>query len=368
MPIIDPYRIAFSALKGMTPRLANSLLQVIGTEENFFNAHERHLAAIAGGRNRLFDTEYRANILEKAKTEASFISRNHVTPIYFTDPTYPARLLECDDAPLMLYTLGNCDLNSAHMVSIVGTRHATPYGVDFVTSVVEDLSKKLDNLVIISGLAYGIDITAHRSALHFGTSTVAVLGHGLNTIYPAAHRSTAAEMVKTGNSMLVTDYMSQDVLHRGNFLARNRIVAGMCDCLIVAESADKGGALVTAKIAAAYNRDVAALPGRRSDKYSMGCNKLIAGNIATLITDADDLIKHMRWTPKQIEGTQNELTLTLSPEEESVINHLTNAGEGTLNKMSVDLNIPIHRLMTLLVDMEFRNLLLTYPGGKYRLA
>ncbi|MDE6114675.1 MAG: DNA-processing protein DprA [Muribaculum sp.] len=363
----DIYQIAFASLRGITRRLADEILARTGDEKRFFSSTGSRLAAVMGCSNRLFDDSYRAGLLEKARKEMSFIDSNGVTALYFTDSDYPARLSECDDAPLLLYGLGDCDLNSAHIISIVGTRHATAYGTDFVIRLVEDLAKKLDNVVIVSGLAYGIDIVAHRAALHCGIPTVAVLAHGLNTIYPAAHRSTAAEIVRSGG-MLLTDYMTQDSLHKGNFVARNRIVAGLADCTIVAESAIKGGALITAGIASAYHRDVAALPGRTSDRYSLGCNKLIADNTAALISDADSLIDMMGWKAKPHEGEQTTLSLSLSPEEEAIVSYLTDHGDGDINTLGVALDIPMHRLMPLLVDMEFKNLILTFPGGKYRLA
>ncbi len=250
-------------------------------------------------------------------------------------------------------------------ISIVGTRHATPYGVDFVMNLVDTLAKKLDDIIIISGLAYGIDIAAHRAALHSGVPTVAVLAHGLNTIYPAAHRSAAVEIVRNSGA-LVSDYMSQDALHKGNFVARNRIVAGLCDCIVVAESAEKGGALITAGIASGYNRDVMALPGRTSDKFSQGCNKLIGDNVAALISSGDDLIRLMGWTTRETEGSQPELPLELTPDEATIIEYLGKHGEGSLNRMCVDLDIPVYRLTPILVDMEFKGLVLPYPGGKYR--
>lgn len=363
----DIYQIAFASLRGMTRRLAGEILSRVGDEERFFTTPERQLSAVMGCSNRLFTDAYRAEVLEKANKEMPFIDGNHVKALYFTDTDYPVRLNECDDAPLLLFGLGKCDLNASHIISIVGTRHATPYGTDFVIRLVEELSKKIDNLVIVSGLAYGIDIAAHRAALHCGVPTVAVLAHGLNTIYPATHRSTAADIVRSGG-MLLTDYMSQDALHKGNFVARNRIVAGLCDCTVVAESAIKGGALITAGIASAYHRDVAALPGRTSDRFSQGCNKLIADNTAALISDADSLIAMMGWQSRQQEGDQATIPLILSPEEEAVIGYLTEKGEGDINTIGVTLNLPMHKLLPLLVDMEFKSLILTYPGGKYRLA
>lgn len=361
------YRIAFASLKGINRTLAQEILSRIGDEEMFFSATERQLSSVLGFNNRLMSQDYRNEVLERAKREEQFILSNNVTPLYYSDEDYPCRLADCDDAPLMLYTTGKCNLNAAHVVSIVGTRHATPYGLDFTANLVEELGKNLDDVLIVSGLAYGIDIAAHTASLRNKIPTAAVLAHGLNTIYPASHRNVAAEMAH-GRGMLVTDYMSIDAVHKGNFVARNRIVAAMCDCLVVAESAQKGGALITAGIASGYNRDVLALPGRISDRYSAGCNRLIASNVAALVENAEDLMKVMRWEAKPQEGTQIEMALQLTDEEQAVIDFLTAKGEAQINQLCIALNQPIAKLMGLLIDMEFKGLVLTYPGGRYRLA
>lgn len=360
------YRIAFASLRGMNPTLATQLLARTGSEENFFRWSTRELATAMGFGNRLFEESYRQKLLDEAEREIIFINNNPIKPIYFTDQDYPARLLQCDDAPVMLYTIGDCDLNNARFVSIVGTRHATLYGTDFTTRLVKDLADKMsDPLVIVSGLAYGIDIAAHKAALASHIPTVAVLAQGLNKIYPPLHRSAAAEIARS-RGMLLTDYRSIDSLHKGNFLARNRIVAGLSDCLVVVESAAKGGALVTARIASGYSRDVFALPGRAGDRYSEGCNKLIAGNIAQLITDADDLIDAMRWPVRQPEGSQQSLFPELTPDEEAVIAVLRRRGDATISEIAAEIELPIPRLMGMLVDLEFRNLVLSMPGGKFR--
>lgn len=364
---VDLYKIAFSCLKGINLRLAKELLSRCGSEEAFFTSTEPQLSALNSCRNSLFSQSYRDSILQIAIQEREFIVNHHVKTFYFTDDNYPRRLLECDDAPIMLYALGDYDLNRHHVISIVGTRHATPYGNNFVKKLIKNLSERLDDFIIISGLAYGIDVAAHRAALDCGVPTVGVLAHGLNTIYPAQHRNIATEMIKT-NGGLLSDYRSQDALHKGNFVARNRIVAGLCDCTIVVESAEKGGALITAGIAQAYHRDVFALPGRTSDPYSTGCNKLIKDNVAGLIGCADDLVEAMQWHLKPKEGNQNTLAVDLSPAEESILHYLREKGEGGINTMCVELNIPINKIMTLLVELEFKNMILPYPGGKYRPA
>lgn len=361
------YHIAFASLKGINRTLADEILARVGNEETFFTATEQQLASVLGFKNKLLGRAYRDEVLEKARRENEFISNNNVRAIYYTDDMFPCRFADCDDAPLILYTTGNCDLNASHIVSIVGTRHATPYGIDFTTRLVEDLAKSIDNLIIVSGLAYGIDIAAHNASLRNNVPTIAVLAHGLNMIYPASHRNIAADIARNGG-MLVTDYRSIDPIHKGNFVARNRIVASLCDCLVVAESAEKGGALITAGIASSYNRDVFALPGRTSDKYSAGCNRLISSNVAALIENADDIIKLMRWTPKAQEGEQTTLPIELSEDEQLVVDYLTSHGEAQINQLCVVLNYPIAKLMSLLIDMEFKGLVLTYPGGRYRLA
>lgn len=361
------HHIAFASLRGMTRTLAAEFIARIGSEENFFSASERQLATVMGFNNKLLSRSYRDDVLEKAAREADFIKRNNIHVHYYTDNSFPTRLAECDDAPIILYTLGDCNLNASHIVSIVGTRHATPYGVDFTNRLVEELAMAVDDIIIVSGLAYGIDITAHKAAINCGIPTIAVLAHGLNTIYPSAHRNAAADIIRH-SGMLLTDYMSCDSVHKGNFIARNRIVAALSDCTIVSESAEKGGALITANIASGYNRDVFALPGRSSDRYSAGCNRLIASNIAGLIQSADDLIDAMRWTKKATEGEQSEMFTPLSDEEEKVIGYLTTHDNASINQLCVALNYPIARLMALLIDMEFKGLILTFPGGRYRLA
>lgn len=360
------YRIAFSSLRSLTPALAGSILERVGSEESFFALSESQLSAIMGFKNRLFTASVRAEALEEARKEVGFIESSSITPLYFLDEAYPQRLLQCEDAPLMLYGLGDCDLNSSRFISVVGTRHATAYGTEFVNSLISELAEiLLEKPVIVSGLAYGIDIAAHRAALKAGLPTIAVLAHGLNTLYPSQHRPVAVEMVK-GNGMLLTDYRSSATIHKGNFLARNRIVAGLSDALIVVESAAKGGALVTARLAAGYNRDVFALPGRITDKFSAGCNALISGHVAGVITSAADLCSQMRWPVAESQSELPSLFPVLTPEEQAIIDIMTDRGEVTLPELSSKIDIPTPRLMAMLIDMEFRSLILNIPGGRYR--
>lgn len=366
------YRIAFSSLRGLTPAMATEILARTGTEENFFNLTSGQLASMLGFRNRLFDREIRDKALHEAEAETGFLVRGGISATYFTDSAYPSRLLECDDAPLMLYSVGDCNLNSARVVSIVGTRHATSYGINFVNDLVEGLARMCsDPVIIVSGLAYGIDVAAHRAAINAGLPTAGVLAHGLNTIYPASHRDIAATMARNGG-MLLTDYRSCDHIHRGNFLARNRIVAGLSDCLVVVESDTHGGALVTARLASAYSRDVFALPGRTSDRYSRGCNSLISSCVASLLSSPEELIESMRWPTHAPEGEQQSLfepesPLRLSSDEQAIIDLITLRGDATINEITASINIPTPRLMGMLIDMEFRSIICAMPGGRYRI-
>lgn len=363
------HRIAFASLKGINRILANELLaRTGGSEEDFFRLTEAQLASITGHKNRIFDNAYRNTLLEKATREADFIAAHSIKPLYYTDSDYPQRLTDCDDAPLMLYSAGDTDLNSNFFIGIVGTRHATPYGIDFTTKLIENLARSLpEPPVIVSGLAFGIDISAHKAALTLSLPTVAVLAHPLNTIYPSQHRHTAATIAR-GHGALITEYTTDVKTHPGNFIARNRIIAGLCDCVVVVESAEKGGALITARLAADYNRDVFALPGRISDRYSSGCNKLIAQNAAALITSADDLITAMSWTKNPQAEEQQTLFEPLSPQEQAIVDYLEQKGEAHINQLAVNLNITAGKLMGLLVDLEFKGIILAFPGAKYRLA
>jgi DNA processing protein len=250
------------------------------------------------------------------------------------------------------------------MIAIVGTRHATAYGVEFVNRLVKNLAEQLDDLVIVSGLAYGIDIAAHRAALTEGVPTAAVLAHGLNTIYPADHRSAAKRIIGEGG-MLITEYKSSSATHKGNFLARNRIVAGLCDAVIVVESDSRGGAMSTARIADAYNREVMAVPGRVSDTYSRGCNELIANRTASIIRDAEDVMNIMGWSAKPKAGTQKEMFADITPTEQKIIDYISANPDATVNEICVGLSMPYSQLSSELFEMEMKDQIIVLPGGKY---
>lgn len=368
MPTDTEYRIAFSMLTGVYAASGRRILDIVGTEEQFFSLRPEYLGSMLGLTSKIISRDYRDGLMRKAEEEARFVEAHGIRLFYFADEKYPRRLSECEDAPLMLYGIGECNLDSKFALSIVGTRHATPYGIDFTQKLVSELTEHLpDKPMITSGLAFGIDIAAHRAALKSAAPTVAVLAHGLKSIYPAVHRNDATAIIDNGG-MLLTEYISDAPVHRGNFLARNRIVAGLSDGTVVAESAVKGGAMVTASIAAAYSREVMALPGRTSDNYSTGCNRLIRSNTASLVTSAEDVSNTLGW-PMETSGThQNTLPLVLDPDEQTVIDLLTERGEATINQIAISSGLSISRTMSLLVDMEFKRLIICYPGSRYRLA
>ncbi len=358
------YRIAFANLQGMGIDLAHKLLDVVGSEEQFFAMSEKQLRALTHGRSKIYRDDYRREVLQRAATEEAFVREHGIATTYFTDDAYPHRLLEAPDAPAMVYTLGQCDLESKHVISVVGTRHATQYGIRFCDTFIGELAQRVPDLVVVSGLAYGIDIAAHRAALKHGVPTVAVLPRGLNHIYPAAHRNDAIAIAKHGG-MLLTDYTSQDEVQKSNFLARNRIVAALSDCTVIVESAGAGGALVTASLAMSYNRDVMAVPGRCGDEFSAGCNKLIATNKAALTTSADDLIAAMRWEAAKPTPQQLELFPTLTKEEQAVVDAIRNHGEIHLNTLADELQQPVYKLMSTLVELDCKRIITTLPGCRY---
>lgn len=365
------YRIALAGFRGMTRRLAEMLVDLTGDVSAFFTLSQRELVQLTGCDGILFSEVERGNAMRAAAEEVAFVRKNGITPLFFTDKSYPQRLLECDDAPLMLYYKGSESFLHPRVVSIVGTRHAMPYGKSFVDALVRDLAAALPGTLIVSGLAYGIDVAAHRAALHYGLPTVAVLAHGLNTIYPASHRRTAVEMLSCGG--LLTEYTSAQSIHRAFFLARNRIVAGLADAVVVVESGAKGGSLVTASIAADYNRDVFALPGRIGDLSSIGCNELIRRNKAALISSAADLIEAMGWTPAQaVKPVQaslfDEQDVALSVDEQNVVQYLGQNGEGQISRMAVEMGYAVSALSALLVELEFKGKVVAFPGGIYRLS
>lgn len=309
--------------------IGQRLVRELGTATAVYEHRTELPDLIPGVRPSLVEALDCPEAFRKAGDELSYIEKNHIRCIAFTDEAYPARLRECEDAPLVLYSLGNAGFNATRVVSIVGTRKATEYGKDLTAAFVRDLATLCPGIIIVSGLAYGIDVAAHRAALAAGLPTIGVLAHGLDRIYPAAHRSTAAQMVRQCGGLL-TEYMSGTQPERQNFVQRNRIVAGMADAVVVIESAAKGGALITAEMAMGYGRDCMAFPGRVADEYSRGCNNLIRSNGAALITSAEDFMHAMNWplaTDAAPAPTQRELFVELDEDERKIMKILRAADD-----------------------------------------
>ena len=307
--------------------------------------------------------------IERAEREAEFCSSHEIKVLCFGQPGYPYRLAQCPDAPVALYCRGNANLDAPHILSMVGTRHITEQGKELCHTLTQELAERLPDTLIVSGLAYGADIHCHRGALDAGLPTVAVLAHGLDRIYPSTHRATAISMLDHGG--LLTEYMTETNPDKGNFVRRNRIVAGLCDGCIVIESAHKGGAMITAHIAQDYNRDVMALPGRPGDIYSQGCNDLIRTNVAALVTSADDILEVMNWqavdSATEPAPVEPSLFPELSSEELQVIHLLRDTESKQINQLVLESGLPVQRLTALLFTMELKGLVRQLAGGCYRL-
>lgn len=306
----------------------------------------------------------------RAEREMEFVEKNRLTCLTLKDEAYPFRLRDCEDAPLVLFFKGNVDFNRLHVINMVGTRQATEYGKQFCIDFLHDLSTLCPDVLVVSGLAYGIDIHAHRAALANQLSTVAVLAHGLDRIYPYVHRKTAIDMLSNGG--LLTEFLSETTPGRHNFVSRNRIVAGVSDATIVVESAGKGGSLITADLANGYHRDCFAIPGRNTDAASVGCNQLIRDNKASLLQSAEDFVKVMGWENAKERtanstGIQRTLFPDLPEDEERIVRILTRQGDLHINTLVVEADIPVNRVTALLFELEMKGIVKVMAGGVYHL-
>lgn len=361
------YRVALTLIPNIGPALAKNLLAYCGSAETVFKAPKAKLLKVPGiGEDRAqFITQ--SDVLHEAENELKFIEKYAIAPLFFTDEKYPSRLKECADSPLLLYYKGKADLNAEKTLGIVGTRRATDYGRDMVKKITSALAAQ--DILIVSGLAYGIDIAAHQAALEHQLKTVAVLGHGLNTIYPQQHKATAQKMIEQGG--LLSEFRSTEKMSPHNFPNRNRIVAGLCDALIVIESAEDGGAVLTANIANTYNRDVFAVPGKTTDKWSKGCNRLIKTNRAQLIESGEDVLTALNWNIElgvvKKSKQQRELLLNLSEEERKIYNALNEGNDMEIDALAEKTAMSGGMLAALLLEMEMKDWIVTLPGKRYKL-
>jgi DNA processing protein len=365
------YKIGITLIKGIGNALAKNLIAYIGSVEGVFKENQANLAKIPGIGEILSKEIVSQDVLRRAEQEVEFVIKNKIQPYYFTDRDYPFRLKECADSPILIFTKGSCDLNNGKFIGIVGTRNATETGKEYCQKFITDLAQLQPHSIIVSGLAYGLDICAHKAALEAGLPTIGVVGHGLDRIYPAAHRPTAVKMLENG--ALLTEYLSQTNPDRQNFVQRNRIIAGLCDATVVIESAAKGGALITAEVANDYNRDVFAFPGRVGDEWSAGCNALIKNQKASLIESASDFCQFMNWEIQTDSAPslpiQASLFVDLTDAEQQIIATLRQNSEGMqVNEMAVSLSQPFSKISSLLLEMEFKGLVKCLPGSVYRIV
>jgi len=360
------YKIALSMLPGIGGVLARNLVAYVGSVEGIFSQSFQALKKIPGIGEFNARQIKNANVLPQAEKEIEFIEKEGIKVQFFTDENYPRRLKTCVDAPVLIFTKGNMNLDEQRLISIVGTRNATDYGKSVVDDLIKEFAERNYKIIVVSGLAYGIDIQAHRSALKYNVPTVGVVAHGLDTLYPALHKETAKKMLASGG--IISDFTSGTRIDPPNFIKRNRIIAGLSDATIVVESAKKGGALVTADIASSYNRDVFAYPGRSGDTYSKGCNQLIRNSGATLIEGIDDLEYFLGWEkgPKT-DAVQASLFIELTTDEQKIVDVLQKEGELFIDQISGIIALPVSRISAMLLNLEFKNVLIALPGKMYKL-
>lgn len=363
------YTLALTRVLPYQSQVQHTLIEALGSATSVYEARHHLREVLPDASSHLAKTIAQMDgHIARAEQEMDFAERNRIQVITQDDISYPARLRECPDAPLVLFYRGSADLNGRHILSIVGTRKATNYGKDFCLRFLRELSRLCPDVIIVSGLAYGIDINAHRQALAHGLQTIGVLAHGLDQIYPRMHRQTAIEMLSHGG--LLTEFMSQSTAEKINFVARNRIVAGVADTTLIVESAGKGGSLITAGIAEDYGRDVFAVPGRIDDMASEGCNQLIRNNRAALLSSAEEFLEAMGWATvaEEKKPIQREMFPELSAEDMLIYNALKESEGKQINMLAVETNINVGRLSSLLFDMEMRGIVRLLSGGTYRLV
>ncbi len=350
------YKLALAYLYRYRPHMAHRLLSRYGSPEMVWENVDRDPYVDAAKKNEAW---------EHALREAEFIDKHHILTTFCTDDNYPTRLKQCIDRPVMLFAKGNVNHSEGKFVSIVGTRRATERGKELTRRFVLDLAQMCSDVTIVSGLAYGIDVAAHRAALEADMPTIIIPAHGLDRIYPSVHRQVAVEALANGG--ILTEYMSGTEPEKMNFVARNRIVAGLADAVLVAESPDRGGSLITASMAVDYNRELFAFPGRPSDMSSMGCNRLIRQQQATLINSAADFVELMGWEP---ENKEPQLTMSLDSStmsDSKLLNMLRSAEEGMhINSLVMESGLPYTDVAAELMMLEMDGLVRALAGGIYR--
>jgi DNA processing protein len=358
------YQIALTQLCGFGPIKTKQLLQSVGSEEDVFNLSLKSLSEVTGASVTTLRKMNREEALLKAEKIFIKTQQNNIDFTFYTHPEYPRRLKQCEDAPLVLYSKGKMELNNTRFVAIVGTRDASDYGKRICSELIQQFAGT--DIIVVSGMAYGIDITIHQLCLQHGVKTIGVMAHGLEIIYPHLHRSTAKKMVESGG--LLSEYPPETKPDRENFPMRNRIVAGMCDATIVVESKIKGGSLITADLANDYNRDVFAYPGNVFDENSAGCNLLIATNKAHLIQNGTDFLTKMGWDLSVKNPVQRSVFPSLTSDEQTIVSFLEKTGQMNVDSLAMELKFPSSKMSVLLFQLEMNGIIASIPGNRCQLV
>ena len=355
------YYLVLQAAEGIGDINAKKLIAHCGSAEGVFKEKNQNLEKISGIGTYVLKGLRNKNLFNNAEKELKFINDNNIKAFSFLEDEYPEKLKHCIDGPILLFQKGKINLKQKKIISIVGTRQMTNYGRAFLEGFISEIKKY--NPIIISGLAYGVDIFTHRLALKNNLQTIAILAHGLDIVYPKIHTKEAFKMLDNGG--LMTDFWSNTNPDKENFVKRNRIVAGLSEATIVIESAAKGGSLITADIASSYNRDVFAVPGRANDQYSIGCNQLIKSNKAAMITSVNDLEYILNWKidkDKNPKSIQKKLFVELSDEEKIICNYLIKEGKQSLDVIALHCKYPIQKTATILFNLEMKGVAKPLPG------
>lgn len=357
------YTLALLQVEGIGDIVAKKLINHCGSAQNVFETAKTKLKSIDGIGEILLKKLKDKSVFEKAQRELEYIEKENIQFSVFSDANYPERLKHCIDGPIVLFSSGTMQLQQQKIISIVGTRQITSYGTEMCKKLIEELAPV--NPVIVSGFAYGVDIVAHQAAMDHHLQTIGVLAHGLNQIYPKTHKKYVAKMEQNGG--FLTEFWSTSNPDKENFVRRNRIVAGMAEATIVIESADRGGSLITATLANDYNRDVFAVPGRTTDKYSQGCNNLIKTQRAHLLTSAADLIYILNWEleNKTAKSIQKQLFVTLDDDEQKVYDFLQKNGKEEMDMIAISCEFPIYRISSILLNMELKGVVRPLPGKSF---
>lgn len=366
------YAVALTRINYFNVATSLQLYRKLGSATNIMEHRHDIRAVLPDATPRLVKAlKDISDAMRRAEKELEFDESHRIKPLVFNDDDYPQRLRECEDAPLVVYYRGTADLNKQRIISVVGTRHCTVYGQEIISKFISQLKELCPDVLVVSGLAYGVDIQAHRNALKNGFETVGVLAHGLDYLYPTAHRDTATEMLKQGG--LLTEFMTSTNADKINFVRRNRIIAGTADATIVVESAAHGGGLITADIANSYGREVFAFPGNIGMPYSEGCNNLIRDNKAALITSAEDFVKTMGWEQDaklkkaREKGIERQMFPELTDDETRIVNTLQHTNDLQANIISVKCGLPISTVASTLFNLELKGIVRLYAGGVYHL-